>query len=125
VKAPDVVTLPILSVLNSVNHRFPSGPAEMLRGPLTAVGTVYSVITPAGVILPTLSVLNSVNHTFPSGPRSMPFGWLVAVGTLNSVTVPVAACTDIAETPARARETPSPIVTLARGKRDAVNLFDI
>src|ERR1700730_2869586 len=47
VKAPVVVTLATLFPLDSVNQRFPSGPAAMAPGKLLAVGTGYSVMSPA------------------------------------------------------------------------------
>ena len=51
---PRVVIRPILLAPNSVNHRFPSGPAAMRSGVLSAVGRGNSVIVPAGVIRPIL-----------------------------------------------------------------------
>ncbi len=73
-------TRPILLAPNSVNQRFWSGPLVISPGPLFAVGTGYSVITPAGVILPILFAAVSVNQRLPSGPAVMPWGWLFAVG---------------------------------------------
>jgi len=43
VKAPEVVTRPILLPAASVNHRLPSGPTVMPVGALSGVGTGYSV----------------------------------------------------------------------------------
>lgn len=62
VTAPLVVILPILlETAASVNHRFPSGPAVMLMGPLSAVGIGYSVTAPPVVILPIRLPVSSVN----------------------------------------------------------------
>ena len=64
---------PIFLPMNSVNHRFPSGPAAIAVG-LVPVSPLYSVTTPAGVIRPILLALASVNHRFPSGPARSPPG---------------------------------------------------
>jgi len=45
-------------------------------GPLLAVGTGYSVITPAVVMRPILFPAYSVNHSAPSGPAVIPPGLL-------------------------------------------------
>ena len=72
VMTPEVVILPILSPLYSVNHRFPSAPAATKAGLLLAVGMGNSVITPAVVILAMPLEPNSVNHRLPSGPTVIP-----------------------------------------------------
>src|SRR5437773_1562074 len=72
VMTPEVVILPILSPLYSVNHRFPSAPAATKAGLLLAVGVGNSVITPAVVILAMPLEPNSVNHRLPSGPTVIP-----------------------------------------------------
>src|SRR5215210_5373850 len=43
---------PILLPVSSVNHNAPSGPTVIPAGPLSAVGTVKSVMIPAVVIRP-------------------------------------------------------------------------
>jgi hypothetical protein len=90
VMTPVVVVRPMLFPRYSVNHSAPSGPAVIPEGKLFAVGTGYSVITPAVVMRPILlAEENSVNHTAPSGPAVIPQGALSKVGTLYS---PMAAC---------------------------------
>src|SRR5262249_22029377 len=76
------VIRPIFSPFCSVNQRLPSGPVVMLEGALEAVGSVNSVIAPAGVILPILFAVaaNSVNQRLPSGPVVIPAGKLLVVG---------------------------------------------
>lgn len=71
VMTPAVVILPILSPLNSVNHKLLSGPTVMESGPLFAVGVAYSVTTPPVVIRPILLNPLSANHSAPSGPAVM------------------------------------------------------
>src|SRR5690242_21566622 len=46
VTAPEVVPLPILLVVYSVNQRLPSGPVVMVLPPMPVDGSVYSVMTP-------------------------------------------------------------------------------
>src|SRR5580658_7075163 len=48
VKLPPVVMRPSFPPCDSTNHSAPSGPAAILLTPEFAVGTVYSVIVPAG-----------------------------------------------------------------------------
>ena len=64
--------LAILLPANSVNHTLLSAPAAMKVGWLPAVGTSYSVMTPAGVTCPILVPDSSANHRAPSGPTVMP-----------------------------------------------------
>src|SRR5262245_2357886 len=71
---PAVVIRPIRGPPVSVNHKLPSGPVTMERGPLPAVGRGNSVKTPAVVIRPILLPLFSVNHSAPSGPKVIPSG---------------------------------------------------
>src|SRR5262245_30883171 len=85
---PPVPRRPILSPLNSVNQTAPSGPVVMPFGPLTAVGTGYSVKAPAGMMRPILLLAFSVNQIAPSSPRVMPSGSGLVVGIVNSVTTP-------------------------------------
>src|SRR5207248_1326175 len=80
VMTPAVVILatrPLL--LDSVNHRLPSGPTVMPWGKLFAVGIGNSVIVPVDVIRPILLPLDSTNHMLPSGPSVMPMGALFGV----------------------------------------------
>ena len=51
VKAPELVTRPILPAADSVNQSAPSEPAVMLQGALLAVGTEYSRMV-EGLALP-------------------------------------------------------------------------
>src|SRR5256885_787083 len=90
VKAPDVVTLPTLFTVPSVNQRFPSGPAAIPEGKLSAVGIAYSVKTPDVVTFPISfpPALLSVNQRFPSDPAAMLPGTLLAVGREYSVKPP-------------------------------------
>src|SRR6202022_1958484 len=81
-------TLATFCPRNSVNQRLPSGPAAMPCGALVAVGTRYSVKTPAVVTRAALFPLFSVNQRFPSCPAAMPCGLLLAVGTGYSVKTP-------------------------------------
>jgi len=61
----------------------------MPHGSLSAVGTMYSLVTtPAVVIRPILLVPNSVNQRAPSGPEQIPAGELPDVGPLNSLIPP-------------------------------------
>ncbi len=81
-------TVPILAILcvsSSVNHMSPSGPAVMPPGPLSAVGIVNGVTTPAGVTLRDLVPENWVNQMSPSGPAAISAG---RPGAPNSVTTP-------------------------------------
>jgi hypothetical protein len=50
VKAPELVTRPILAAADSVNQSAPSEPEVMLQGALLAVGMAYSRM--AGLALP-------------------------------------------------------------------------
>ena len=61
------LTRPILEAVLSVNQILPSGPAMIRFGPLSLVGGLNSVITPAGVIFPIVEA--AVNHTLPRGRR--------------------------------------------------------
>jgi hypothetical protein len=45
-------TIPMLSLVSSVNQRLPSGPVVMSIGLAPDGGAAYSVTTPAVVILP-------------------------------------------------------------------------
>src|SRR6202521_5124883 len=85
---PGVTRKTLLLALKSPTQRLPSGPAVMSSVKLPAVGTEYSVMTPAGVILPILLAAFSVNQMLPSGPLVIPPGLLLAVGIENSVNVP-------------------------------------
>jgi hypothetical protein len=58
------------------------------------VGTVNSVMTPAGVIRPILFDVYSVNQRLPSDPAAIPFGVLDKVGTAYSWIVPRAVGTE-------------------------------
>src|SRR5688572_30014785 len=69
---------------NSVNHRFPSGPAVISPGELGMVGIWYSVMAPPVVMRPILWPFSSVNQSAPSGPTVIPAGWLFGVGTTYS-----------------------------------------
>src|SRR5438067_4337867 len=89
VTVPAVVTLPILFVADSVNHRLPSGPATMPFGELAAVGTAYSVTVPVGVIVPILFAPFSVNHRLPSGPAVMSQGEAPAVMPVENSVKPL------------------------------------
>jgi hypothetical protein len=53
-----------------------------------ALGTGYSVITPAVVMRPILLPPYSVNQSAPSGPAVIDCGSLLAVGTGYSVIAP-------------------------------------
>ena len=88
VKAPPVVTRPILLPANSTNHRLPSAPVMMPLGLLPAVGIANCVKVPLRVTRAMLLPSYSVNHRFPSGPAVMPLGVLFGVGTENSVSAP-------------------------------------
>jgi hypothetical protein len=88
---PEVVSRPILLPLNSVNHKFPSGPAVMPVSALVGVMTGKSVIV-FGLFVrmrPTRFAVCSVNHMLPSDPAAMPDGPLGLVGKAKSVIVPV------------------------------------
>ena len=71
---PEVVIRPILLPYHSVNHRFPSGPPVIYKGPLGVVGMVNSVKVPVVETLPILPLPFSANHMLPSGPAAMPSG---------------------------------------------------
>ena len=71
---PDVVIVPILLPEDSVNQRFPSGPAAMPSGWLPDVVMAYSVIDPDVVIFQILLPASSVNQRFPSGPSVISYG---------------------------------------------------
>ena len=69
VTAPVGVIRPIRLPVDSVNHRFPSGPAAIMLRPAPAVMPIEnSVTTPAGVMRPIRFPVDSVNHILPSGP---------------------------------------------------------
>src|SRR6516165_10680873 len=95
VMAPLVVMRPIWPAVFSVNHRLPSGPAVIPKGPLLAVGMGNSVMVPLVVMRPIWPMFWSVNHRWPSGPAVIPTGPLFCVLlpcpelTLNSVMVPL------------------------------------
>src|ERR1700682_6518735 len=76
--------VPILSV----NQRLPSGPAAIPDGLALAVGTGYSVTTPAVVTLATLLPRDWVSQRLPPRPAAMPAGKLLVVGTGYSVMTP-------------------------------------
>src|SRR6266566_2866877 len=68
---------PILSPLNSVNHRLPSGPAAMPNGLQPnlfphLVGRGNEAKLPPVVMRPMLFPKDKVNHRLPSGPAVMP-----------------------------------------------------
>ncbi len=73
---------------NSLNQRFPSGPFVIPEGSLPALGSGYSVMTPAGVMRPIRFPKYSVNQRLPSGPFVIPMGPLSAVGIGYSVMTP-------------------------------------
>ena len=99
---------------NSVNHRFPSGPAVISPGALGTVGIWYSVMAPSVVMRPILCPFSSVNQIAPSEPTVIPAGWLLGVGTTNSV---IAACAVAGATTSRetsskpTRHSPAPSKT--------------
>src|SRR5688572_22678063 len=108
VMTPAGVIRPICAVLDSVNHRLPSGPATMSAGPTGmlpgATGSVYSVTTPVVVMRPILLLLlpsriSSVNHSASSGPAVMPTGALDAVGSENKVMSPAVVIRPMKPTP--------------------------
>src|SRR5580698_2833697 len=80
VRTPEVVSLPIWSLPNCVNHKAPSGPATTAVGWVPTFVIVYSVSEPAVVILPSLLAFCSANHTAPSEPSVIPQGRLLSVG---------------------------------------------
>src|SRR5207244_4319577 len=121
VTVPDVVIFPTRLPLYSVNHRLPSGPAAMPRGPAPLVMPAeYSVTNPDGVILPippTNKVPVSVNHRLPSGPAAIPFGCACAVMPNEySVTVPVVPVAP-AGADANASPRPTSVTTAAYARR--------
>ena len=65
---------PMLLPVNSVNQRFPSGPAAMPKGSRPATESGNSVMAPEGLIRPTLLPMYSANQRFPSDPVVMPSG---------------------------------------------------
>jgi len=75
VTTPEVVILPILLVVHSVNQIAPSDPLVMPHKLKTAlvVGTGNSVIAPEVEIRPILLSYGSVNQIAPSGPVAMPY----------------------------------------------------
>ncbi len=80
--APAVVMRPILFPMISVNHRAPSGPAQMLMGTPGLLGTAYSSVTTGPeVARPILLAADSQNHRAPSGPVQIPSGWEPGSGT--------------------------------------------
>ena len=87
---PAVVMRPISGLLNSVNHKAPSGPAVMPNGCAgNCVGVGYSVTAPAVVITATLLATCSVNQRLLSEPRVIARGPLFGeIPMLNSVTPP-------------------------------------
>src|SRR5438309_1446343 len=85
VTVPAGVMTPILSAVDSVNQRLPSGPVTMPAGPAPTV-RANSVTAPAGVTWPILLAPGSVYQKFPSGPVVIPCGAGAAVLSGNSVT---------------------------------------
>ena len=88
---PAGVMRPISLLPYSVNQRFPSGPAVMIRGFSPGVGSWNSVTVPEGVMRPMALPPGpvSVNHMFPSGPAVMEYGIDPAVTPVrNSVIAP-------------------------------------
>ena len=83
---PAVVSFAILfvpgagTVLNSVNHKFPSLAPTIICGWPLAVGTANSVTTPAGVMRATAPPGLSVNHMLPSEPCAIHWGLFVETG---------------------------------------------
>src|SRR5947208_10018616 len=80
---------PILSPLNSVNHRLPSGPAAMPNGLQPnlfphLVGRGNEAKLPPVVMRPMVFPKDKVNHRLPSDPAVIPQGPLVE--TWNSLT---------------------------------------
>jgi len=65
------VSLPILLTACSVYQSRPSGPVVIRNTPRCAIGSGYSVMSPAVVILPILFPIFSVNQRLPSGPLVM------------------------------------------------------
>ena len=49
-------------------------------GPLAAIGSASSVMSPAVVMRPTRFPVRSVNHMLPLGPLAMPVGAPSALG---------------------------------------------
>src|SRR5262249_39256362 len=94
-------------------------------GVLAPVGTVNSVMSPAGVIRP-IRPASSVNQTLPSGPAVMPAGRLAAVRSVNSwiVTlnppVPMAARPILFPGPPRNQIAPSGPAAMPHGVLAAV-----
>ncbi len=102
--APDGVISPMAGVRpESVNQRFPFGPATISFGKLPGFRPcVYSVMTPDGVIMPMAgaSELSSVNHKFPSGPWAIEPSALCALSPLrNWVTCPLGLTSPMAALP--------------------------
>ena len=60
--SPAGVIRPILLAENSVNHRLPSSPVVMSKGPARSVGSGYSSILPAVLTRAIRPEVNSVNH---------------------------------------------------------------
>src|SRR5947207_1682092 len=93
VATPLVVMRPIWLAPSSVNHRAPSGPAQMLVTTAWGVGSGYSVKAPDVVIRPSggsrlAVVVASTIQKAPSGPRVKERGVTLA-GRGNSVMLPL------------------------------------
>src|SRR5260370_7479836 len=73
-RVPLVVTLPILLVPFSVNHRFPSRPLVIPCGLLLALVMLYSLSVHEVVTLPLLLAPFSVSQRLPSCPAVMARG---------------------------------------------------
>lgn len=84
-----VVMRPMLFPKDKMNHRLPSGPAVMPKGPLLTGAMWNSSKLPAVVIRPMLPTMDSANHRLPSGPVVIPSGRLLCVGIGNSVRLPL------------------------------------
>lgn len=65
-------TLAMLLPPDSVSQSLLSGPVVISQGKELGVGTVNSVIDPAGVLRPILLLKMSANQRFPSGPAVIP-----------------------------------------------------
>src|ERR1700693_3223931 len=86
--SPAGVIRPILLLSNSGNHRFPSGPAVMLKTRVVS-GSGNSVITPDVVMRPIAKPGPSVNHKFPPDPGVMVGGVSPPAGIgYSAVTTP-------------------------------------
>ena len=69
---PAGVMRPIAPTADSVNHRFPSGPASMEEGPASDEGSGNGVTSPARVMRPITPAVHGVNQKAPSDPRQSP-----------------------------------------------------